>query len=86
MYPSEIIFEVTEAVEGGYDAEALGYSIFTQGEDWDDLEDMVKDAVRCHFDDSSVPRALKLRPLGRSYPEMTGNAKMDSVWQLLTGE
>ena len=28
--PAEIIFEVTEAVEGGFDARALGYSIFTQ--------------------------------------------------------
>lgn len=27
--PTEIIFEVTEAIEGGYDARALGYSIFT---------------------------------------------------------
>ena len=25
--PAEIIFEVTEAAEGGYDARALGYSI-----------------------------------------------------------
>ncbi len=29
MNTSEIIFEVTEAVEGGYDAKALGHSIFT---------------------------------------------------------
>ena len=29
MRPTEIIFEVTEAPEGGYDARALGYSIFT---------------------------------------------------------
>ncbi len=29
--PAEIIFEVTEAVEGGYDAKALGYCIYTQG-------------------------------------------------------
>ena len=29
MVPNEIIFEVTEAIEGGYDARALGYSIFT---------------------------------------------------------
>ena len=40
--PTEIIFEVTEAgvcawSEGGFDARALGYSIFTQGEDWVDL-------------------------------------------------
>ena len=42
MNTSEIIFEVTEAVEGGYDAKALGHSIFTQGEDWEDLKAMVK--------------------------------------------
>ena len=55
MKPSEIIFEVTEAAEGGFNARALGYSIFTQGDDWFDLEAMMKDAVRCHFNDSSVP-------------------------------
>ena len=60
---SEIIFEVTEAVEGGYNARALGYSIFTQGEDWADLKAMVRDAVLCHFDDNSVPKAFKLRPV-----------------------
>ena len=35
--PEEITFEVTEVVEGGYDARALGHSIITQGGDWDDL-------------------------------------------------
>ena len=43
MNTSEIIFEVTEAVEGGYDAKALGHSIFTQGEDWEDLKAMVRE-------------------------------------------
>ena len=60
MRPVEIIFEVTEASEGGYDARALGYSIFTQGEDWADLKAMVKDAVLCHFDDDRVPRVIRL--------------------------
>lgn len=58
--PSEITFEVTEAVGGGYDARALGYGIFTQGDSWDDLKAMVKDAVLCHFDDDSAPRVIKL--------------------------
>ena len=58
--PSEIIFEVTEAVEGGYDARALGYSIFTQGEDWTELKSMVKDAVRCHFGEDDVARVVRL--------------------------
>lgn len=60
MNTSEIIFEVTEAVKGGYDARALGHSIFTQGEDWDELKAMVKDAVRCHFDEDSLPVILRL--------------------------
>ena len=35
--PDEIIFETTDAEEGGYCAKARGYGIFTQGDDWDDL-------------------------------------------------
>ena len=58
--PAEIIFEVTEAVDGGYDARALGYSIFTQGERWDDLKKMARDAVRCHFDEGGAPRVIRL--------------------------
>ena len=60
MRPVEIIFEVTEAPEGGYDAKALGHSIFTQGEDWDELKAMVRDAVLCHFDEDDVPRMIRL--------------------------
>ena len=60
MRPMEIIFEVTEAVEGGYDARALGYDMFTQGDDWDDLKAMARDAVRCYFDEGNVPRVVRL--------------------------
>ena len=60
MRPAEIIFEVTEAPEGGYDARALGYSIFTQGEDWNDLKAMARDAVLCHFGEDDVPRVVRL--------------------------
>ena len=34
---SELVFEVTQEVDGGYVAEALGESIFTQGDTWDAL-------------------------------------------------
>ena len=60
MRPMEIIFEVTEAVEGGYDARALGYDIFTQGDDWDDLKTMARDAVRCYFEEGNAPRVVRL--------------------------
>ena len=58
--PTEIIFEVTEAAEGGFDARALGFSIFTQGEDRADLKAMVRDAVLCHFDDGDKQRVVRL--------------------------
>ncbi len=56
----EIIFEVTEAVEGGYNARALGHSIFTQGDDWSDLKAMARDAVLCHFDEPELPKVIRL--------------------------
>lgn len=60
MNRNEIVFEVTEASEGGYDAQALDHSVFTQGEDWDDLKKMVRDAVRCHFADDDAPDVIRL--------------------------
>jgi len=58
---NEIIFEVREAEEGGLWARALGYSIFTQGEDWEELRRMVKDAVACHFDsEPERPKVIRL--------------------------
>lgn len=53
---SEIIFTVQESVEGGFEAHAIGYSIFTQADTLDELKAMVQDAVRCHFDEYSRPR------------------------------
>jgi hypothetical protein len=60
MTDSEIIFEVVESPEGGYEARALGHSIFTQADTLDELRAMVQDAVRCHFDDDSRPRVIRL--------------------------
>ena len=58
---TEIIFEVREAEEGGYWARALGVNIFTQGEDWDDLKAMARDAVLCYYgDDASKPKVIRL--------------------------
>ena len=58
--PAEIIFAVTEAAEGGFDARARGYSIFTQGDDRTDLKAMVKDAVACHFGDAGELKVVRL--------------------------
>ncbi|BAW02091.1 2-oxoisovalerate dehydrogenase, E1 component subunit beta [Thermus thermophilus] len=51
----EIIFLVEEAEEGGFVARALGEAIFTEGETWEELKEMVRDAVRCHFGKEAPP-------------------------------
>lgn len=56
----EIIFLIEEAPEGGYTARSLGYSIFTEGEDLDEIRSNVRDAVRCHFEDKDMPRVIRL--------------------------
>ena len=60
MPDTEIIFQVRESPEGGYSARAVGYNIFTQGEDWEDLKFMLRDAVLCHFDEGEDPGAIRV--------------------------
>ncbi len=50
---SEIVFLVEESPEGGYQARALAYSIFTEADSVAELKEAVRDAVRCHFDDET---------------------------------
>ena len=63
MAESEIIFSVQESPEGGYEAHALGYSIYTQADTLDELKAMVQDAVRCHFEPENGPRHIRLHPV-----------------------
>ena len=60
MPANEIIFLVEDSPEGGYQARALGESIFTQAETFDELREMVRDAVACHFADAERPRIVRL--------------------------
>jgi hypothetical protein len=57
----EIIFLVEESNEGGYIAKALGADIVTEADTTEELRDMVKDAVHCHFDDDAMrPKMIRL--------------------------
>ena len=47
----ELIFMIEEAPEGGFIAQALGHSIYTEADTWEELKTAVQDAVACHFDD-----------------------------------
>ena len=60
MSKSEIIFSVQESPEGGYEARALGFSIFTQANSLDELKSMIRDAVSCHFEDGQKPAVIRL--------------------------
>jgi hypothetical protein len=60
MADSEIIFSVQESSEGGYEARALGYSIFTQADTIDELKRNVREAVHCHFDEGQAPAVIRL--------------------------
>jgi hypothetical protein len=55
----EVIFLVEET-DDGFTARALGYSIFTQADSLEELKEMVKDAVECHFEERERPRIIRL--------------------------
>ena len=60
MADAEIIFQVRQSPEGDYEARALGYSIFTEADDWEHLKEMMRDAVLCHFDEGEAPRSIRI--------------------------
>ena len=61
MSKGEIVFEVVESPDGGYEARAQGYSIFTEADTEEELKEMLRDAVRCHFDaHDDAPHFIRL--------------------------
>jgi len=61
MKIKEIIFIVEESLDGGYEAKAAGYSIFTEGETVEELKTNIAEAVRCHFEEQDLPSLISLR-------------------------
>jgi predicted RNase H-like HicB family nuclease len=57
----ELIFEVAQEADGGYTAEALGESIFTQADTWEELRTNVREAVAAFYFDSAPPTSVRLR-------------------------
>jgi hypothetical protein len=60
---AEIVFLVEEAPEGGFTARALGYSIYTEADNWDELKAAIQDAITCHFDEGQKPKVIRLHYL-----------------------
>ncbi len=60
-FMNELIFEVFQDGDGGYSAECLTESIFTQGHSWEELRANVKEAVTAFFFDRPSPQRIRLR-------------------------
>jgi len=57
---NEIIFTVAESLDGGYEAQAVGHSIYTQCDKYEGLPDILRDAVRCHFEQDEMPSLIRI--------------------------
>jgi hypothetical protein len=58
---SDIVFEITQEDDGGFCAECLTESIFTQAETWDELRANVHDAVKAFYFDRPQPFTVSFR-------------------------
>jgi hypothetical protein len=57
---NELVFEIVQEIDGGFTAEALGESIFTQADSWDELRANVREAVQAFYFDSATPASVRL--------------------------
>ncbi|MBC7924867.1 MAG: 2-phospho-L-lactate guanylyltransferase [Bryobacteraceae bacterium] len=57
---SELVFEVVQEEDGGYCAECLTESIFTQANSWDELRRNVIEAVSAFHFDGPAPASVRL--------------------------
>lgn len=57
---TELVFEITQEADGGFVAEALGESIITQADTWEELRANVREAVAAFYFDRPAPKVLRL--------------------------
>jgi hypothetical protein len=56
----ELVFLGAEDPEGGYIARAVGQAIFTEADNLVALDEMVRDAILCHFEDGKAPERYRI--------------------------
>jgi hypothetical protein len=56
----ESFFAVHGSPEGGYEAEALNHSIYTEANTLEELRSEIQDAVACHFEQNMRPEIIRL--------------------------
>lgn len=57
---NELVFEVMQESDGGFVAEALGESIFTEADTWESLRANVREAVAAFYFDRPAPSRIRL--------------------------
>ena len=57
---NELVFEVTQEIDGGFVAECLTEAIFTQADTWAELRSNVRDGVAAFFGNSNQPASIRL--------------------------
>jgi predicted RNase H-like HicB family nuclease len=61
----ELVFNVEQEEDGGFCAKSVGEGIYTQGDSWEELREMVLDATNLYFEDqpSNAPTRIRLHLL-----------------------
>jgi len=57
---NQIVFLIAQDADGGFTAEALGESIFTEANNWDELRTNVREAVQAYYFDATPPDMIRL--------------------------
>lgn len=57
---NEIVFEVNQEADGGFTAECLTESIFTEADTWEELRTNVREAVEAFYFDQPKPKSVRL--------------------------
>jgi len=57
---NEIVFEVSQEADGGFTAECLTESIFTEADSWEEIRTNVREAVEAFYFDRPKPNAIRL--------------------------
>ena len=57
---AELVFEVVQEADGGYCAECLTESIFTEADSWEQLRENVLEATSAFFFDRPKPERIRL--------------------------
>ena len=73
---NEILFLIEDDPEGGYNAQALGYSIFTEGETVEEIKENIADALSCYFNKlEDIPKIIRLHFVREEILTYASNAK-----------